>query len=486
MPGESPAIARGLAATRLWSAAAAFVTLAALLPVVFGRYGFSDDYSVLHQELTNPREFSDFLRSMGRPLAVPVVQTLFQLFPSIDQLRWVRLIGISGAAACSAFLCAKAIGLGFKPPLAFLLGALFVALPSTVVAGTWATLVHGTWTVLVALCGGALLLSSQRQISVQTLLSTVLITAATCSYQPAAMAFWLIWLLWLLSPASRAEPMRAIGLITARFLGVMAVASVVGIVVQQSGARRIGMTGERASLSTDVLGKLWHAFSAVWPRVANPWSVAPAFAVAGVVSALILLGLLVVPLVPVQRRVVGVAAVLATLLLGYAPSMATTEGWISSRSMLAIMPVLPICLVVIAQCLADRMKLETRLLAAGAILSAVLSGAWVASFVETNIVSPQERELTMARAAILEATEAPSLTVLPSSWQESLATLVDHDEIGLPSTSRDWVPVPLTELVYREKHGRWYGQVHFRARDDRSPNTDAAVLDFAVLLDARR
>jgi hypothetical protein len=470
---------------RWWALAAAAVVFLGLSPALFGRFGFSDDYTLLYQVQTDPADFQrTFLRG-GRPLGSIVYGTLFGVARTIDHLGFIRLVCALSVAASAAILTRVAQRYGYRRPLAFLLGASLVVLPSTIIAGTWAAQVIGGLTLLVGLVAGTTLAQVEVHPIRSTIIGCVLLCAAVCMYQPGAVTFWLVWLIWMLSPSARELPFRSVMRTTSAFLFAMGLSSGLGLLVHRIGSRMTQSAGERAALNTNVLAKVKHVVTMVWPRIANPWGDGSPIVVACVVAAALILALVLAPQLPITGRLLRFAAVLATLFLGYAPNFATSENWISSRSMIGVMPILPICVIVVLGDLADRMKPRELPLAPMVVGLSLLGAAWTASYVFANIVVPQERELEYVTPAILDATQAPSVAVLPSSWTESFATFVDHDEVGLPSTAQDWAIVPLTELVYREKYGTWHGQVHLRLRGTPTPATEAAVLDFAVLLDRR-
>jgi hypothetical protein len=151
------------------------------------------------------------------------------------------------------------------------------------------------------------------------------------------------------------------------------------------------------------------------------------------------------------------------------------------------MPILPLCIIAAVQHAMDRLgsRASPAALATVSIACALLLAARTASFVVVYIVRPQEQELALVRAAVAQLEPRASVTVVPSSPIETFAPGIDHDEFGIPSTSQQWVVMPLTELVYRELHGDWNGAIHDRPRSDHSAITDSVRLDYAELIDPR-
>jgi hypothetical protein len=146
--------------------------------------------------------------------------------------------------------------------------------------------------------------------------------------------------------------------------------------------------------------------------------------------------------------------------------------------MMAALPILPICVIAFVQPLTVRLGSGARTV--GAIVAAAMVAGHAAQVLSVWMVKPQERELALVRPAIAAATGGPSLTVVPATDSDTLAPGVDHDEFGTVSSSKRWVILPLTELVYFEAHGQWYGHTFIAAREDPQPGT--AVLDFAQVL----
>jgi hypothetical protein len=146
--------------------------------------------------------------------------------------------------------------------------------------------------------------------------------------------------------------------------------------------------------------------------------------------------------------------------------------------MMAVLPVLPICVVSVLQPLISRLGPARRTVVPVAL--ALLVAAHAAHYLRVWMVGPQEHELRVVRRAVLEAIAAPSLTLLPSLESETFAPGVDHDEFGTLSTSKRWVMLPLVELICFEATGSWYDHAYVAARTDPTPGT--AILDFAAVL----
>ena len=65
------------------------------LPVIWFKYGFSDDYYYLYQIISGDNSFKSNI-TLGRPITEYTTKLVFGLIENIDQLHYLRLINVIG------------------------------------------------------------------------------------------------------------------------------------------------------------------------------------------------------------------------------------------------------------------------------------------------------------------------------------------------------------------------------------------------------
>lgn len=160
--------------------------------VVLNEYGWTDDFSGLYVASfwTHPT-IDRFYSQQGRPFSGLVMGTLFALFDTLDQLRWVRLtalvfIGVFAALLFSQVRRVMPIWLG--------LGAVSLVIfsPAFAVYASWAGSIMALPGAILGMAGGILLTKATEyrgQAVLRLLAACSLLLVALATYQPTACFF---------------------------------------------------------------------------------------------------------------------------------------------------------------------------------------------------------------------------------------------------------------------------------------------------------
>jgi hypothetical protein len=474
---------------------AAIATALALSPVWTTSFGFLDDYTLLFTAQTDANGLLNQYLMGGRPIAAVIVMGLFSFVHTIDQLVVMRIFSVLCLAVVSmlAFVALRRLEYQRLTAWTFAMGMLW--LPSTQVFASWAILLVGSASLLLAVLAAInasealdlMLVTGTRRIArVMPLVpSALLLSAAVCADQPAAMAFWPVMCLLLLAPARREWPIRRLlaGAVAAGAVG--GVACAVGYAAVKAGTVWVGTALARSALVTDIGGKLHYLIWNAAPRVFDPWTLVAHLPLA--LAAALLLAFLL-PLAiggTVAHRLVGLGLVMVALPLSYLPSIVTAENWASARSLAGayVVPLAALTLVVEGAPRLGRANAPLRAVAATVVsLVAVYAGY---QGVSNYFSKPEHQELALARNQIRPALVGvrSAVVVVRDDSTDTLAPGVSFDEFGLPSTAASWVPVPLTELLAREATGRWLPDVKLVERSGLPlvPRT-TLVIDYGHLL----
>lgn len=477
-----------LTATRITLVCVA-IAVATFLPALTTRYGFSDDYSMLFASFDTPAENARFMLSMGRPLTAAIHYLGFRFIRDIDALVYFRAIGVVGAGLAAAILVRTAERWEYRRAYAWVAGLGLLALPSTVVAVSWAILCQGSLALALGLLAGTLLsrpLDQASSPSASRLWALPILVAATLLYQPGAMGFWLILVLVLLSPAAARLDQRQWLRLTRDFFIVGGLAGVVGLATQQLGIAWTGYVGTRAHLAGNLAAKATNLLTQAWPRVFDPWSRTTHELAASLGALVVLLGVLFAAQVPPWQRPARAALVMAAFPLCYLPSVVSAEDFPAFRTMLGLMPLLPILLAALLEGLTTRLGRGPKHLSWGAGATLVAALAWSHVMLRSYVTEPQREELRRARLAVALVPATGPVLLRAARKSDSLAPDVCFDELGYPSTAITWVPRPFFQLLHREQHGGWREDVTILDGRSPLPSPPAIVIDFGRMLKAPR
>src|SRR6266545_4580341 len=207
-----------LARSRTMPLMIAGAIFAIFLPAVIVPYAFSDDYPILWMAVSgdaNPffgKNIFDTTASGGRPLMGLLLQFLYSAAGTIDNLRFVRLVGIAGIVALALLLHWALVRSRIKPAPAALITLVVCSMPAFQVAASWAVLVGAPY---AALLGGGASVLAVTAIDTPDLtkdllvVATLMLVVALLIYQPAAMFFWVFLAVALVGAAREsARPVR--------------------------------------------------------------------------------------------------------------------------------------------------------------------------------------------------------------------------------------------------------------------------------------
>jgi hypothetical protein len=447
---------------------------AMFLPVVIVRYAFTDDYPILFiaDGLGSSPWFSRNLFETqvtgGRPLAGLLQEFFFSAAGTIDNLRFVRLVGVVGIVALALLLHWALVRSGIKPALAALFAVLICSMPVFQVYGSWTVLFVAPYAAILG--GGASLLAGSAVEEPRGLVAnrvvgaTAMLLAALLIYQPPSMSFWVF--LAIAVVGARHDSRRTLRLARTHF-GVAAVALALAFLTTKVAVHLLGSTtanSARNALTHDPIGKarwflnhpLYQSLN-LFDLTPSPWFAVVVVIVAAGGILLLLDREGVRPLL-----YVGIAVVLIPL--SFLPSLVVEENSPTFRvqGALSSLVALYFCLGAVGVWLAARDRLELRLNYKTLIAADRVTFAAAAAFVAasayaaaTNIttlgVEPQSTELRIIRSQVAAIpTGATRVAFVMSGWYQGMTTPL-FEELGLPSSAVPWTAEPAVLLILREE-----------------------------------
>lgn len=481
------------AGERLPAAALVLLVLLAHAVVLPARYGFLDDYALLYAAKTDPAGMTDHILGGGRPVFAATYLFLFGQVDEIAGLRYVRGLALLLTCLVALVLYRLLRSVATSPWTAAATAALLCVLPSTQVSIAWATMFIVPISMLFALSASAAL---QREVLTSgavrpraLVLPALLMSLAVTSYQPGAMAFWLGLAIVVLGRAAVRDDLRLLRRLAVANLAVFTVGMTVGFVVLKVGIARLGVSGARAGTVTDVPGKLEWFLTEAMPRPFDPWSLTPRLEVVAGVAVLLLLGLVLLDARSPGRRALTVGLAACLVVLSYVPNLLVQENWASTRTMVALMPMVALLVTFAARAV---LRTVLGLVRAGAsqVVEPVLLGLVALAFaghaaqlLQTYFVVPQEAELAAAEAAVQRQAASDEIVVVRSDWFDSIAPSEHYDEYGIPSSCQPGAALGLTQLLLEEETGQFEDGLRLVERTElpTGPQT-APVIDYADVL----
>ena len=419
--------------------------LVTYLPVLSARYGYSDDYRLLYGYQRTPREMVDVELANGRPGSLLLHWLSGQVVTDVGGLRWLRLACVLGIAAVCVVVMRLARSAGRRPLVAFAMGLVVAALPSSQITGAWAVMWIVPPAMLLGICAALLADRGRLGLAVLALAASVLV------YQPAAMTYWLPLTIWVTAGSWSWERRRLV-----RHGVVLGSAAVIGALGWWVGRAWSPVTIGRKQLSADPLAELSGFVRDVLPRELSP---NPA-AVRPMLVALVMVAM-AVGLVLAERSPRRLMALVGLLLASYAPSLVIDGDTPTARSMTALGPVLVVLAFRSADGYARALPALCRVGPAPALALAVCLLGSAAHTVQVWFAGPQQRELKLVEAAVRSAHLRPGADaeVMGGAIDHQLAPSRSLDEFGNLSITWLWVPEPLVRLIRHEQSGSWAGDV---------------------------
>jgi hypothetical protein len=468
--GKSPGLSLRayLSGSRAIAVAIGVTILGIFLPTLTVAFAFTDDYPVL--AITNGlgpsawfgESIVNTTASGGRPFAGLLDQLVFSTAGTIDNLRFVRMIGVIGILALALLLHWALVRAGISRVPAALIAVLVCSMPAFQVYASWAVLFNVPYAALLG--GGASLLAASavhgpRHLRLDRHVgATAMLLGALLIYQPTAMFFWVFLAVALVGSARESE--RAKNLVRTHF-GVAAAAIALAFLVQRLALHVVGNTvpnKARNELTHDVVGKArWFVEEPLYKSL-NLFDLTPSLWLAGTVAAVTTVGILLL----LRRRCaspllyLGVGVLLIPL--SYLPNLVVKESFPSYRSQGSLSSLIAIyfCLGALGIWLSIpdgfRRPATERLALMGATTFVAASAFLAAKNVTTLFVEPQSTELRMIRSQVAALpTGVSRVGFVGTAYYWGLTKLVIIDEFGLPSTSQLWTLEPSVLLVLREE-----------------------------------
>lgn len=417
-------------------------------------YAFTDDYTYLRSAMADGLQSAKIFLQAGRPLLGIFVSSAFSSAGNIRGLRLVRVLGLCGLTLLAWLIYAALRRARYPSGVAFCGALAICTLPPFQVAVSWAILFSVP--VAAGLAGVAAWLAgtpprrSGWLAAIQWGGAGVgLLLAASLIYQPAAMFYWVFVAIQLFCVQDSLKTCLQ-GLV--RCCAIAAIGFGLAYAVLQV-SRFIVTINTRAALTFDILGKLKWFIMDPLVQALNFYQLQPSPGIAVVGGALMACGLWLYFEGPFSRRLISGAIALFLIPLSYLPNLVIVDNFGVYRTQFGLAALLIIYAILALTGYARFLEADPRIfllrLAGPLVLIAVVQAS---SSVNVYFVQPQLAELNYLRARIAETDlrNIDRVHVIRATRQDTLAPYVRRDEFGLPSTSQNWVPVPMAQLVLEE------------------------------------
>jgi len=455
------------------------------IPVVIVPYAFSDDYTDLWMAVSGEptaqfgKNIIDASAITGRPFSGFLIQWFFSAAGSIDNLRFVRLVGVITIVALALLLCWGLIRSRIKPIYAALIAVFVCSLPAFQVYGSWAVLFSAP---LAALLAGAASLLTVAAVDAprgrgrdRLLASVALLFAALLIYQPGAMFFWVFFAVALVGAVESSE--RSVALVRTHFavgaVGLILAYAELKLTVHFMGSA----TGAgRNHLTHDIGGKAHWFFHDPLYHALNLFDLTPTPWFAALVATVAATGILLRLLERCTRPVLYAIVALVLIPLTYLPNLVVTESWAAYRTQVALSSLIALyfCFGAITLWLTFRDWLRVHVGRRGLLASDQFALAFSVVFVGVSVlaaarnvltlfVEPHITEQRMLRsqvAALPDGVQRFAFVVTdpfteggrwPTLSQEGMSNLVAYDEFGLPSSDLPWTLAPSVNLMLHDE-----------------------------------
>ena len=461
--------------TKASRAAIAVTVLVTFLPVIRGRYGFSDDYPLLFMFGRGGSSSwfgtaTQYYVTGGRPISAFVWDVAYSIAGTIDNLRFIRFLGVAGIAGLGITLQWALVRSGVRAIPATLFSLFICTLPQFQVIASWAVLFVSPYAALLS-AGASFLIGNavgERHSPLRLLCATVLLLTALFVYQPAAMFFWVFLAIALIG--SRHNAPRARSLVRFHFV-VCGAAVAIAFLWTKAAIRLLGdaaPNAARSAVTHDPIGKLtWFLGNPLYESL-NLSHLKAVPSLAALVTAIAFGGgILLLRTEKCAPFILGVGLLLIPL--SFLPGLVVAENLSAYRIEVALAPLIGLyaCLGALGLWFAARRWLESRkrlrtaafvervLLAAAFVLIAV-SAANASHNVRVYMVHPQEVELGLLRREVAALPyRIPRVAYIRP--KRGLTREYFSDELGVPSSLRPWSPRPAVFLVLAEQHRLAYG-----------------------------
>jgi hypothetical protein len=461
------------------------ILLACYAPVLLARYGFCDDYALLGEGVQGGTELTKFVVASGRPTYAALLFVAFHSLGSIDDLVYLRLVGVLGLSvlACCLYLTLRRAG--WNKPQAFCLSLIVATMPTFQVYVGWATTAFFTWAGVASASAWHMAERANAQPQpgrkwICGIIAVLMLVVAITIHQSAAMIFWVFVAIGVFRPG--VTPSRAVRQMAWHGI-IMLSALAIGFVLYKFGMAIFGKLANegRSGLTIDPIGKLRWFMTEPLVNALGFADLFPRRRYAMLVALLIGGGLLCYFRGPIRQRLQLAVTAAALIPLSYLPNLLVSESWASYRTIAGLTG---LCVVYAFLALQGyctiipwyrAYRLPSLILACAAIACTLLA-SWQ---VQVYFACPQVKELEWVRRQMRQNVLAQASSVYlirPHSpeWQGKR-----YDEFGQPSTCQEWVPKPLIYLVLSEIEPQLAGLPveHVGADSHIDPPPSAVVVD---------
>ena len=440
-------------------AAAVVLTYA---PILVTPYAFTDDWMHLANAMRGGNaSIHGFMSSIARGTVTSAYLTswAFRIAGDLDNLRFIRAIGVLGIALLANLLYRALVRAGFSPGRSALMAFLLVITPPYQVCASWT--VSFTVFYSCAATGGAVWLiqrvmapSAPRRLP--TLAGALMLMMVAVTIYPVTLMFFVVFAaIDLFRPGPRVSDWNRRVL---TYIAMMGTALVLGFILFKIGVATHGkwLPPVRRGMTADIPAKLEYFFNVPLHLALHLWRLTDTPYVAPTVLLLLPPGLFFWFEGSRKRRLLDTALALALIPGIYLPNLVAEENWGAYRTQLALAPMVGLlfflALAGYARAIRRRWA-QTGLTAALVVITTVASISAINNLMR-YFAEPQMSEIRIVRSRLagLDLRKLKKLHVIPSSWAVSLNGSI-FDEFGLPSTSQQWSVTGVIYVLSREKLG---------------------------------
>ena len=430
-------------------------------------YAYTDDYSTLNNAIHHTLAGTLKVRiGDGRLLQAGVIDLAFSLIGSLNDLVWLRLLGVVTLAALAWMLYGALVRAGWEPRWAFPLPLIICTLPSLQIYPAWALASLELLAVIPAGCG-ALLVERACEVAATpggtrnrwwkvgglAAAATLMLLCSLMLHQAEAMVYWVFAGIALLARR------HTTGDLLRRFLSYLGVATVAMgaeyLVVKYSYTLLFHQPNPEARTKLASLAEVQHSVVLFFTQPVaqsltfyhiqpEPWNALAA----GAIAVFIVCGFILYVGESLARVLVKLALAFTLLPLAYIPNLLVASWWPAYRTQSALGGLLALYLAcAVRGYLGERRAARIRALAPMSLWAFAGLGMICAAVTVTNgMALPSYIELHVAIAQVerqrAELASASQVYFIQNDPSDAVTSAVLYDEYGDPSadTWKWWTP----------------------------------------------
>lgn len=435
-------------------------------PVLYRRYGFVDDYTLLWQH-EHGANIAELGISQGRPVASLVQWVAFTFIHGVSGLVALRAFAVLCMIATGVVVARAMIARGYSVIAAWTFAVGLFWLPSTAIMIGWAILAFGPLALLLA-AGAAVLLAQASEgvrglhvgdvTSARLWLSLLCLSTSVLAYQPAAMAFWPLVLLLLASPRNdRGWRRLPRPVVLASIVGVSS--CVVGYLGVKVGELIVSADTPRGALVTDPQEKVKNLVESIFPYALYPWHLSVRQNM-GFYTGLLLT---VMMLVAFRGRLLDRLAMLtlagAAITLGWLANLVIAENSNTNRTDVGVMTAQVVFVAIAVDGLARVARRRGLLIPVSVSVGvgvAAFAIVWMTQIQRHYFTDPASQELHAVATAVRQIPPgAGPIAAITGDEKASIARRRIDGEFGTTTVSVYWALQSITEFAYRDVYGKW-------------------------------